>query len=281
VTNEEQLGWERRFSPLAAVAAFLAAVLVIAQFAVTQAVVFADRPTGDRGFLIAIDENSGGLFVSGVLQAIGALGLGVVFWYLFRATRHRRAELPGWLVGIVYAGPLLYAAAGVLGVLDRIDIADQFVSGSPTSGNPGEERADDLLKNPSGVTVALGFAGTLSIALLYVLISMNAMRAGLLSRFTGVMGIVVGALVVLPLVPGGSFVIQIFWLGALGVLFLGRWPGGRGPAWESGQAEPWPTAAQRREAATAGEPNEPAAAPDPEPLPERPSSRKRKRKKRR
>jgi hypothetical protein len=281
VTNEEHLGWERRVGPLAAVAAFLAATLVVAQFVVTQAVVFADRPDADRGFLIAIDDNAGALLVSGILQAVGALALGVVFWFLFRATRHRRAELPGWLVGLVYAGPVLFAAAGVLGVIDRIDIADEFVSGRPTTGRAGEERADDLLKSPSGLTVALGFAGTLSIAILYVLISMNAMRAGLLSRFIGVMGIIVGALVVLPIVPGGSLVLQVFWLGAVGALLLGRWPGGRGQAWESGRAEPWPTAAQRRELATAGEPNEPTAAPEPEPLPERPSSRKRKRKKRR
>jgi hypothetical protein len=281
VTNEEQLGWERRVGPLAGIAAWLAAILVVAQFAVTQVVVFADRPDTDRGFLIAIHDNASALLVSGILQAIGALALGVVFWYLFKATRHRRKELPGWLIGLVYAGPLLFAAAGVLGVLDRIDIADQFVSDRPTTGRAGEERADDLLKSPSGVTVALGFAGTLSIAILYVLISMNAMRAGLLSRFTGVMGIIVGALVVLPLVPGGSLVLQIFWLGAVGALFMGRWPGGRGPAWDSGRAEPWPTAAQRRELATAGEPNEPGTAPDPEPLPQRPSSRKRKRKKRR
>jgi hypothetical protein len=276
VTNEEQLRWERRHGPLAAVAALLAAALVIAQFAVTQAVVFGDRPDGDRGFLIEIDQHAGALVVSAVLQAVGAVSLGVVFWYLFRATRHRREQLPGWLVGVVYAGPLLFAAAGVLGVIDRIDIADQFVSGEPTTGKEGEERADDLLKSPSGVTVGFGFAGTLSIAILFVLISMNAMRAGLLSRFTGVMGIIVGALVVLPLVPGGSIVLQIFWLGAVGALFLGRWPGGRGPAWDSGQAEPWPTAAQRRGLAPAGEHSEPATAADPEPVPRRPSSRKRK-----
>jgi hypothetical protein len=276
VTNEEQLRWERRHGPLAAAAALLAAVLVIAQFAVTQAVVFGDRPEGDRGFLIEIDQHAGALVVSAVLQAVGAVSLGVVFWYLFRATRHRREQLPGWLIGVVYAGPLLFAAAGVLGVIDRIDIADQFVSGEPTTGKGGEERADDLLKSPSGVTVGFGFAGTLSIAILFVLISMNAMRAGLLSRFTGIMGIIVGALVVLPLVPGGSIVLQIFWLGAVGALFLGRWPGGRGPAWDSGQAEPWPTAAQRRGLAPAGEHGEPAPAADPEPVPRRPSSRKRK-----
>jgi hypothetical protein len=90
-------------------------------------------------------------------------------------------------------------------------------------------------------------------------------------------------------------VIEAFWLGAIGALFLGNWPGGRGPAWESGEAEPWPTPAQRRgllgprDEAPADEADaEPELAPEPEaeaepgaePDPERPSSRKRKRKRR-
>ena len=48
---------------------------------------------------------------------------------------------------------------------------------------------------------------------------------------------------VLPLVA--SPIIQLFWLSALGALFYGRWPSGRGPAWETGEATPWP-APQRR-----------------------------------
>jgi hypothetical protein len=35
-------------------------------------------------------------------------------------------------------------------------------------------------------------------------------------------------------------VILTLWLLLLGVLFLGRWPGGTPPAWRTGQAEPWP-----------------------------------------
>jgi len=42
-------------------------------------------------------------------------------------------------------------------------------------------------------------------------------------------------------------VIAYFWTIALGFLFIDRWPQGRGPAWESGEAIPWPTAAQLRE----------------------------------
>jgi len=31
------------------------------------------------------------------------------------------------------------------------------------------------------------------------------------------------------------------------MLFLDRWPGGRGPAWQTGEEIPWPGAAQQRE----------------------------------
>jgi hypothetical protein len=73
------------------------------------------------------------------------------------------------------------------------------------------------------------------------------MRAGVLSRFFGIITVIIGALYVLPL-GGGPAIIQVFWLAALGLLFLDRWPGGRGPAWAGGEAIPWPTAQQRAQA---------------------------------
>jgi hypothetical protein len=42
-------------------------------------------------------------------------------------------------------------------------------------------------------------------------------------------------------------ILQLFWFAALGMLFLDRWPGGRGPAWQTGEAIPWPGAAEQRE----------------------------------
>jgi hypothetical protein len=70
-------------------------------------------------------------------------------------------------------------------------------------------------------------------------------------------------------------IIQIFWLASLGFVFLARWPGGDLPAWQTGQAVPWPTPERppprQRRGAPAPAP-EPAAGPAPE---------RRKRKKRR
>ena len=60
---------------------------------------------------------------------------------------------------------------------------------------------------------------------------------------------IVGVLLVLPILP--LPILQVFWLGALGVLFLGRWPNERGPAWDTGDPDPWPTAAELRAEAEA------------------------------
>jgi hypothetical protein len=119
------------------------------------------------------------------------------------------------------------------------------------------------------------------------MVSTYAGRAGLLSRFMTIMGAIIGGLTVFgTLVGAGSLggPIVLFWGIALGMLFLGRWPGGRGPAWESGEAIPWPSAQDR--AALAQEAAEEAAEPDdaelePEPVrqPNPRSSRKRKKKK--
>ena len=59
----------------------------------------------------------------------------------------------------------------------------------------------------------------LAIASAYVLVSLNAMRAGLLTRFLGILGVIVGALVIIQIGPFP--VVQTFWLLALAVLFAG------------------------------------------------------------
>jgi hypothetical protein len=44
-----------------------------------------------------------------------------------------------------------------------------------------------------------------------------------------------------------ALLIEVFWLLAVAYLFAGRWQGGDPPAWRTGQAEPWPSAAAIRE----------------------------------
>lgn len=243
--NQAQLVWERKFARPAAAAAFASSVFLVANTVLVQAMVLADRPTTDRGVLLAIDQEAGAFLASGVVQGLNYLALGVVLWYLFQATRHRRKELPSWAVWLVYLGPIMFAVASLLSAIDRIDVADQFASSGITEGRAGERRAERLLEDRGVVPVGLGAAGTLALAFSLVLVSLNAMRAGLLSRFLGVIGMIVGALYVLPLF-GGPLIVQIFWLGALGAVFLGFWPGGRGEAWDTGRAGTWLSAAEQR-----------------------------------
>jgi hypothetical protein len=200
----------------------------------------------------------------------------------------------------------MYAVSQVLGAMDTVDVAESFADqsysfpdadppddrGDPNlrecpaiRGELGDACADELVAdNANGLAIGLNLAGSVSVAFLFVMVPLRARRAGLLSPFMGILGVIAGVLLVLPLLPLVPIVIQAFWLGAIGALFLGNWPGGRGPAWESGTAEPWPSPAERRglvgpgaaEGADATAPE----APEAEPVPERPSSRKRKRKRR-
>ena len=122
----------------------------------------------------------------------------------------------------------------------------------------------------------------------------NRIPRRLLTRFMGVLGIIVGVLFVIPL--GTLQVVQPFWLLTLTALFLGRWPNGVPPAWKTGKAEPWPTQQEMREerektkAARAKATGNGDAEPEPEPEPaaavassgaRHSSSKKRKRKRRR
>jgi len=279
VNREEQLQWEARWARPAAIAAFLAGALLI-----VSAMLFfpEDREGIERhpDLLLSIDEQSGAYLASAVLGALAGLLLVGVFLYLFRATLARGGGVPPWFQYLVIAAPVLYAVSTVAGAFEAIDLADDFASGEPIRGEAGADRADEL-GGANPVLVALATAGTVGVAFLFVMLPLRARRVGLLTPFMGILGVIAGALVVFQL-TGVSSVIQAFWLGALGLLFLGRWPGGRGPAWESGQPEPWPSAAQRRGLVPMPGEEEPAkldpTPPEPEPVPERPASRKRRRK---
>jgi hypothetical protein len=310
VTNEEQLQWEARFGRPAAVAAFAAGTLLLASTVILQSIL-EDRedvePLAD--FLLSVDASPSSLVIQSIVQGLGALCLIPVFYYLFRATVHRVSQIPRWFVYFIFAGPLLYAIAQVSGAIDRVDVAEMFAAQDYTLDDPDPERlaeqcpairgevggdcAQELLQENANIGAALpSLIGSVLVAFMYVMVPLRARRAGLLSPFMAILGVIAGVLLVLQLVPIVPVILQAFWLGAVGALFLGNWPGGRGPAWESGEPDPWPTAAERRglapppeqdaDGGPAGGANGggPSAPPEPEPVPDRPSSRKRKRKRR-
>jgi hypothetical protein len=139
-----------------------------------------------------------------------------------------------------------------------------------------------VLLNPAALVLAVGI----------VLVALNGMRTGLLTRFMGSLGIVAGVLQVLQY-GSGLPLVQTFWLAGLALLYAGRRPGGDPPAWRTGRAEPWPSpqqAAAQRKAAAEGDAGAGAgsavAEPDSSEPPERvpagvhPATAKRKRKRR-
>jgi hypothetical protein len=278
VTREDQLEWEARWGLPAAIAAFVAGAMLL----VSGLLFVPEERKGiesNPDFLLSVDEQSGAYLTAAVLAAVGGLIVIGVFYYLFRASLARGAAVPRWFLYLIVGAPVISAIATLWATVDVIDIADEFASGTPIRGDAGTDRARDV-GGSAALLLGLSTAGTIGFAFLFVMLPLRARRVGLLTPFMGILGVVVGALIVFRAqFPGLATVVQAFWLGALGMLLLGRWPGGRGPAWASGRAEPWPTAAQRRGVVPMpGEEQEATldpTPPEPEPVPQRPKSRKR------
>jgi hypothetical protein len=197
--------------------------------------------------ILFIDDHALSLLVVAVCQGFSLALLGVLLVFLFDASVVRGANTPRMarILAIIGAGAGALAAI-VLQIAVMIGASD-FAS----SADHSTKAAHDALRG--GVVVAasgVGFIGSLSLAAAFVLIALGAMRVGLLTRFLGVLGAIVGALILLgPLSGSPTFIVQAFWLAMVGVLLFGRWPGAGVPAaWTDGEARPWPTQQEIREA---------------------------------
>lgn len=306
---DEQLEWERRVGRPAGLAAFASGILLLTGQLIYPVAVISDRPNSQAESLQLVADNPAHAYVPGVLQALGYVAAIVPLYYLYRATKARRPELMSAARYFAILGPLITAGLFLTRQVMIADKAKEFDAlNLPTSVPPGSagagevaalvfaanDRAAGLIDevNSAPVLYVGQFVGVLTLAFAFVLISLNAMRAGLLPRFLGYLGVIVGVLGVLAVLGPVGALVQIFFMLALGPLLMDRWPNGRGPAWESGEATPWPSAMDQRaaeaEAADAdadADEDEPAVEPDDEPgepadAPH-PASKKRKKKKRR
>src|SRR4051812_44344189 len=258
--KQEQLDWEARVGRIAGFAAWAAAALIV----VALGYRIAALPHGAdnvREFLPDVHAHENAFLLSGILTGIGMLAFIPPLLFLYAGTRYRRSELPPVTRILIFLGPILFAICSVWFQLRQAHAADEFLASTVKT----KKHAEDVLRHSTSAVAGLSLGASIATGLATVLVSMNAMRAGLLSRFMGVLGVILGALFVLPLIA--SPVIQLFWLLALGALFVQLWPGGRGPAWETGEAVPWPSPQGRL--APPGEEPEPEAEPEqPEPEPE-------------
>lgn len=266
----------------AASAALASVVFTLVAAVVSARSLPAEPATRDRVALETLHDHAAAYVTSRVLAILGFVTLTVVLWYLFRATRSRRPALPAWLEPLIWFGPVLLGVGFALGTVDQLHVASDFVKGPLT-----EQRANRFIDEFAVVPRVVGQAGAFALAASLVMVSLNAMRVGLLTRFLGIIGVIIGAMLVLPILPGQVF--QIFWLGALAAIYVNRYPGGRGRAWETGEAEVWPSAAELRRAAARQERSQETVTtggiedpPLPEPdEPEHPTSKKKRKKRKR
>ncbi len=258
---DEQLEWEERVGRPAGVAAMLGAVLLIGSGVLNA------RVTDAREFerYLRFDSDPSLVILPNLVQAIGYVGVGLALWYLARATAARRTEMASPMRIMAVAGPAAVALSAILLIFGILTVASDVASlaiphgvSDRAAGLPnlvanylaGEDAAQDL-QTDTGFYVASAYfslAANLALGFALVLVSLNAMRAGLLSRFLGILGIIAGVLTVL---FRGAGIIEAFWLVAVGVIFLDRWPNGRGPAWDEVEAIPWPSAMEQRAALAA------------------------------
>jgi hypothetical protein len=260
--SENQLAWEARQRTPAAIAAAVAGSFTFLG-AVWRGLTLSDLPRnglmeslarapepGPIGRLESLkvdtfrqfDDQAVGVLGSSLAVAIGYMALGWALTYLAVATRARRPEFPRPLVYLPLAAGILQALATALSAIGTNLAISDFLDGPRTV-----DAAQDITRSGLAVFASLiGLPGALGLALALVVVSLNAMRVGLLTRFMGVLGIITGALQILPF--GGPLpVVQCFWLLLLALLIADRWPNGRPPAWRTGNAEPWPSAAEVRE----------------------------------
>jgi membrane protein implicated in regulation of membrane protease activity len=269
-STDKQLSWETRQRPRAAAAAILGALLTLAadlwsgavfrdapHSGLLEALQSAQRP-GAVGttrsvrdaFYVFYDAHMSQVIGASVLRALGLLAVGWMLTFLAAATRARRSELPRAATWLPLVGAVLQAVATLMGTVASASGVSTYLSGPRTVDAASDVTGSSVLIASSFI----GLVGQFALAAAFVLICLNAMRAGLLTRFMGVLGIIVGVLNLIPIGP--LPIVQTFWLVALGVLLLGLWPRpGVPPAWRTGRAEPWPsqseTMQKRRAAAEA------------------------------
>ena len=315
-TPDETLAAERERGTKAGATAIIAALLTLASSLIVLAAVknfpvvhlldtlrssLGQGPQGPGPVaraLLYFDSNILAFAAFQLLPAISAAALGVTMTFLYRSTLARNpglGKLP--LIGAVAGSVLLVVAALVTTVSLALDV-QAFADAADQS----EQAARDVFTSPvRDAANYLSILGRLGLVVAIVSGSLNAMRVGLLTRFMGILGIIVGVLFILPQLEGQVPFVKIFWLLGLGLLFLHRWPRAMPPAWVTGEAQPWPTQQEIRELRDgaraergaggleekAGRPRRGRAEPPETPAPERPvaakphsSSKKKKRKRR-
>jgi hypothetical protein len=263
MTTVDTVSYESRLRPRVGAVSALAGILLFAAAALQAT---GPQPKVDEVTVQLLATNKRGALevIGALLNGLGLLGLAGTLAFLFAASRARRPELSQGARITAIVGGVLAALGGLAyGVVITIK-AHEFA----THGAQTYPQANSLLSSPGLAALQYaGLVGSLLLAIAFVLVALNSMRVGLLTKFMGYLGMAAAAASLLLIGSAPALLIEVFWLLAVAYLLSGRWPNGDPPAWRSGKAEPWPSAAElrgQRQRAPAGRPRgAPGRAPEP------------------
>jgi hypothetical protein len=263
MTTVDTVSYESRQRPRVGVISAVAGILLFAAAALQAT---GPQPkVSEVTVQLLVTNKRGALEVIGaVLNGLGLIGLAATLAFLFAASRARKPELSQAARITAIGGGVLAALGGIAyGVMITIK-AHEFA----THGAQTYPQANSLLS--SAAVAALQYAGLLGsllLAIAFVLVTLNAMRVGLLTKFLGYLGMAAAAASLLLIGSAPALVIEVFWLLAVAYLLSGRWPSGDPLAWKTGQAVPWPSAAELRAQRQRPQDGRPRAAPKRAPEP--------------
>lgn len=270
------LAWEERWSRPTAIATFAGIALLAASFVVVSSL----GGGGEADSLREIDAHTGNITLASGLQGLGFVLLAAPLLYLFQAALLRSERMRSQFRALVVAAPLALAVASVINGVAAKEAASDFAAGNSHASLTvqeatkecrseqredasgfgkefgdgteavgrcaSEKREDDAAKNAikdaslRKVSEGFQFGGALALVFALVYCSLNSLRAGLLTRFWGSLGVALGVAALL-----GLFQITLIWFAYLGLLFAGWLPNGRPPAWAAGEAIPWPSPGEK------------------------------------
>lgn len=219
------------------------------------------------------------LIAGSVLAAVAVGALTLILLLFYDATAFRRPAIWRHARLLTLVGGISVAAASIAHEIVYAIETHNFATGHDFTRAAVDNA---LTKSAANQIVAyLSLLAGLALVVGMIMILLNALRVGLVPRWLGILGMFSGLLILLPNIGATLQLIPAFWMVMTGILLAGKWMGGDPPAWEAGEARPWPSRAQMA-AERKGEPVPAAAgagdvAPAPRPQ-QAGTSRKRRRK---
>jgi len=289
---EETLAIEQRWLPWAGILAILAGVLPLIAIAlqvitsrgipneveavktVAQSLTVygaGEQGAGLVGAQSQIAEHYGNnavmIIAATALAGLSLILIGPVLFGLLRASWRRRPSFPRWFFWAPVIGGLAFGIGTTVAMTyGAIKLSDFAGLAPDLQTNWAAADALNAPREDLGGLSILSVLGQMLVAVGIGSAALSAMNVGLLTKVMGFLGVLLAVLVVVPIFDQQGF-LRAFWFIAIGVTLLGKWPGGRPAAWETGTPQPWPTraelmeAAERARAAQASELDEPAPKP--------------------